>query len=1130
MISAPIRSAARWLLLFVALVPVASAVELAPGSTAPTPLKGPERVASPLLRPASDEARQAQQRFRIQPECKVELFAAEPLLGNPVAFTIDNLGRCYTAETYRYRSSVLDIRHYLFMLEDDMANRTVADREAQIRRNFPSEWQKLGIETEVIRLVQDRDGDGVAETSSVFADGFTTTMDGIASGILAHDGQVWFTNIPNVWRFDGPDEKGQATKREVISTGYGVRFSFTGHDLHGLILGPDGRLYFSVGDRGANVKTKEGRTIALPDEGGVFRCEPDGSHLELFCRGLRNPQELAFDNFGNFFTGDNDCDQGDQERWEYLVEGADYGWRVGWQHPPLGKAHNPWLVEKLWMPRFEGQAACILPPIANIPDGPSGVAFYPGTGLSVRYDDHFFICGFKGTSARSAISSWTMKANGAGFMLLDQHIYVGDCQATDVAFGPDSKMYFTEWGEGWEGTGRGRIFRVFDERSHLESRALEVQRLLASELKQKAPSELRDYLKYPDQRVRLEAEWALAKSPDGEQHFTDVAQSPAGGNEPTVARLHAIWGLGIIARHAEDQTPGAGAKKLEPLLPLLEDDDLEVRCQTAQVLGEVRAQSAFEGLLKMLRSPEERVSFFAAQALAKLGRREALGQLTLMINEAGVHDPVLRHGYVMALLGMNDFGALEEAAKHQSSHVRMASLLAMRRLGRTEIAQFLRDEDPLIVLEAGRAINDEGITGAYPQLAALVSQPASDETFLFRALNANFRLGTADSAKALATFAARADAPEPARLEAITELSLWAQPPARDRVAGVFRPLAVRDPAPAAAALRGVLPQLLAAKDREPLLLAAVEAVAKLGLKEEAGALAGLIDDAKIPVSVRSRALETLAAFNDAALPAAIQKAAADADPALRITAGAMLAKLDPEAAARQLARAFSTAKLPEQKAVLLALGGIQGASADQEIAELLTALRKGRIAPPTQLELLEAAAQHPALTVQTALKAYGDTLPKNDPLAAFRVALVGGDKARGETLFKEHAAAACLRCHKVKGSGGEAGPDLSVVAATKDRAYLLESIIQPNAKIAEGFQMLVVTMKNGDIQAGLVKSEDDAELVLQTPGLPLAKLKKADIKARDTAPSGMPPNMADLLTKRDIRDLVEYLASLKEK
>ncbi len=1099
------------------------AVELAPGSAARTPLKGPERVPAPLSRPASDDAQKAMQRFQVRPENQVELFAAEPLLGNPVAFAIDNLGRCFVSETYRYRSSVLDIRHYLFMLEDDLAARTVADREAMIRKNFPDEWQKLAIETELIRLVEDRDGDGVAETSSVFADGFTTTMDGIASGVLAHNGQVWFTNIPNVWRLEGPDENGRATKREVLSTGYGVRFSFTGHDLHGLILGPDGRLYFSVGDRGAHLVTKEGKTIAVPDEGAVFRCEPDGSHLELFCRGLRNPQELAFDNFGNLFTGDNDCDQGDEERWEYLVEGGDYGWRVGWQHPPLGKAHNPWLVEKLWMPRFDGQAAYILPPVANIPDGPSGVAHYPGTGLSARYNDHFFICGFKGTSARSAISSWAVKPNGAGFVLVDQHIYVGSAQATDVAFGPDSKMYFTEWGEGWEGTGRGRIFRTFDPQHIADPKVKEVQELLAGGFKKQTPPQLQELLKHTDRRIRTEAHWALAAVPDGSSLLRETALTR---EESPLARLHAIWGLGIVARHAEYKAAGSGVRLLEPLLPLLEDEDLEVRCQAARVLGERRVAAAFDGLLKMLRSPEKRVSFFAAEALAKLGRREALDPLLGMIREARAEDPVLRHGSVMALLGMNDFGAIEVAAKSDSSHVRMAALLAMRRLGRAEIARFVRDEEPLLVIEAARAINDEGLAGAYPALAELLTQPSTNESLMFRVLNASFRSGNPAAAQALAAFAAREDAAEPLRIEALRLLGFWPQPPARDRVAGVFRPLPAREAAPAVAALESALPKLLAAPS-EDLRFATIEALASLSMKAGAPALFALLGDQKLTAKTRGLALETLAGFGDPKLPEAIQLVLADPSPALRITAGAMLAKLDPEAAARQLARAFPAAKLPEQKAVLTALGGIKGASAEAEITALLDEMRAGKIAPAVQLELLEAAAQHPTPAVQAALKAYQETLPKEDPLGAFRVTLVGGDKARGETLFKEHAAAACLRCHKVNNSGGEAGPDLSGIGAKKDRAYILEGIVQPNAQIADGFRMLIVTLKNGDVQAGFAQKEDDRELLLQAPGLPAVTLQKADIAKTDTAPSGMPPNMADLLSKREIRDIVEYVASL---
>lgn len=1107
-------------------LPIASfAAEISAAEGKGGELKGPERVAAPKLAQASDEPLKAMKKFQLPAGFSVSPWAAEPLLGNPVAFAIDEKGRVFVAETFRYRSSVLDIRHYMFMLEDDLASRTTDDRIAYTKKNFPKDWQKLEIETEVVRLVEDKDGDGKADASSVYADGMNTMLDGINSGVLAHDGKVWCTNMPNLWQFSGLTKEGKAEKRESLSFGYGVRYSFTGHDMHGLALGPDGRLYFSFGDRGAHVKTKEGKTLAFSDEGAVFRCEPDGSHMEVYYRGLRNPQELAFDNHGNLFTGDNDCDQGDRERWVYLVEGGDSGWRVGWQHPPLGKENNMWLTEKMWEPRKPETPAYILSPILNIPDGPSGVVHYPGTGLPAEYEDAFFVCGFKGSSARSAISWWKVKEDGAGFAVEKSPAnFVDSVQATDVDFGPDSKMYFTEWGEGWEGTGRGRVFKL-EHAEALKAQAAqveEVKKLLADGFKQRSSAELAKLLAHPDQRIRLNAQWALATKPDAAQQFGTVAKSGTG----EFARLHAIWGLGHIARLAGYKNASAEAQILAPVVALLSDKDVEVRAQAAKVLGEGKVASAQGALASALKDSSTRVQFFAAMALAKIGGQAIAAPIVDLIRDNADKDQFIRHAGVMALNASGNASAVAAASKDSSASVRLAALLTLRYQNSPAVAGFLADSNPAIVKEAARAVIDGGIDAAVPALAKLIEKPVADDKLMLRVINAAFRSG---NAAAVANYAADESQPEKLRVEALNLLGTFAKPFARDRVAGVYRPIKDRDAQPAIAVLNAASAKLFGGKS-QGVKIAAIDAAEELKATAVAPALHSLMAQKDVPAKVRGSALHALASFDDPKLADAIKLAITDKDAALRVEAVTMLGKRDPNEAAKQLSAAYATAAVSEKKQIISSLGELKGAAADTAIAGLIDELVAGKIPAEAQLELIETAEKRKAPEVKAKLAVWTNNVAGKDPLARYSFALAGGDRAKGEKLFKEHAVAQCLRCHKVDGAGGDAGPDLTKIAAQKDRRYLLESIVNPNGQIAEGFQNVMFTMNNGEIKAGIVKAETPDTLTIQmpAPGIAPETIKKADIKARDNAPSGMPPGLGDLLSKRDLRDIMEYLSLLK--
>lgn len=352
--------------------------------------------------PASDEGERALRSFTVPEGLQVELVAAEPLLANGVAFSIDEQGRFYVVETFRHGAGILDIRSRRGwpqeayreglprerlgnladeVLDMDLAVPTVDDRVAYLKNYFGNHAQSLAGTSDRIRLIWDSTGDGKPDQSSVFADGFARPEDGLASGVISRRGEVWFTNIPDLWRLRDNDGDGVADQRRSLGHGFGVRSGFLGHDMHGLTFGPDGKLYFTIGDRSANVPVDGGGSLHVQDSGAVFRCNPDGTEMEVFATGLRNPQELTFDHHGNLFTGDNNSDGGDQARWVHLVEGGDSGWRIGYQFQEGSdaiysqQARGPWNAEKMWHTQNDEQPAFLVPPVAIIGNGPSGVSY-----------------------------------------------------------------------------------------------------------------------------------------------------------------------------------------------------------------------------------------------------------------------------------------------------------------------------------------------------------------------------------------------------------------------------------------------------------------------------------------------------------------------------------------------------------------------------------------------------------------------------------------------------------------------------------------------------------------------------------------------------------------------------------
>ncbi len=1077
----------------------------------------PQEPYTPYVAEASAEGEAAIERMEVPEGFQVELFAAEPMLANPVVFHVDHKGDFYVNESFRVNAGVTDMRRHMDWLEDELSNLTVDDRVEMYRRHEGEDFAAYGTEHERIRLIRDTDGDGKADEAIVFADGFNDPADGIAAGVLSYEGDVFYTCIPHLWRLADMDGDGVADVREKLSSGYGVHVALLGHDMHGLVIGPDGKLYFSIGDRGFRVE-HEGRVLDLPHTGAVLRCNLDGSDLEVFHTGLRNPQELAFDDYGNLFTGDNNSDGGDKARWVQIVEGADTGWRFYYQYVTEPVERGPWNDEKLWHPWHAEQPAYILPPIANLASGPSGLEYYPGTGLPAEYDNHFFLCDFRGDAKYSGIYAFTHSPKGAGFELGEVKKFVWNTLATDCQFGPDGAFYFSDWVHGWEMTGKGRIYRMTP--SEPDPRSVEVRERLRDGVELPKLMPLDPLLEHPDRRVRQEAQFALVE----ERRWNDLHMLARQSRTP--ANLHGVWGLGMLA---QQDTP-SGEQSREYLVQLLYDEQVvpEARAQVVRCLGDLRLADAGDDLLLMLKDPSPRVQMYAAIGLGRIGVPEAAGELYGLIERVGDSDPVLRHAAVMGLLGCADTERLERESAHPNRHVRMATLLVMRRKGDPRIQRFLDDPDPLLVREAATAIHDEVMWEALPALANLIErEELSGNALVRRMLNVNLWLGNnVEVARRLARYALRDDQDELHRVEVLANLADWADPLNIDRVLGRWIELEPRD----ASYVPGVVAELAdqgIGSAPDAVVSAWIHCAAKTGAAGGVSLLDDIARDAGRLAATRVKALRALEKLDAPDLRQAVSVALTDGDGRVRAAALDALQRLSPAEALPLLVQVLERGEWPERRMAYRALGTLDHPDATAVLLDEVKKLPTDLIPAEIALDLVLAAEQRGDEELSMWLEVHGAPREADAELAPWIDGLFGGDKSAGRRIFRQKAELSCLRCHQTTEGAPPVGPDLKGVGERLTRLQLLESIVQPNRRISAGYETETFFLNDGEVIEGRILEESDTAVAVVDSNGDVFDIEKADVEERRPGLSAMPNDLGKSLSRIEMRDLIEYLSSL---
>jgi quinoprotein glucose dehydrogenase len=1031
--------------------------------------------------------------YRTPPGWRVELAATEPMVINPVTMTWGPDGRLYVVEW--------------------LAGRGPNDR---------------------IKVLTDVDGDGAFDKADIYMDGLD-----LPAGVLFWDGWTYVTLDHDVVRFKDEDGDGKFETRQVVASGFGNDDSH--HRVSGMTIGPDGWLYLTTGDSDAHAKGSDGSTAVVLRSGGVFRCKPNGSKMEVVAFGMRNPWgNVAFDDEFRLLHTDND-NEGSPGftgcRLLHVVEGGDYGWRLRegarcCQPDPDRASWNGGRPGRLGWMAETGRGApaglCVL----------NSAAFPTSTRNLVVYPDVF----------RKLVRAYRLKPAGATLAVAEEfELLASDdplFRPDDAEIGPDGALYVLDWRTDSGGAGQlngngktGRIYRLTWGGTDKEPAIAPLPRDRFAKLREGGPEALVEALSSPDYGLRRFAGLELIRR--GQDVVPLLARLIEDPQKPVAARRQAVAAVSAVApaefkaffalRATRDRAPSLRRLGYELIGRFAQPDD---RQQVVLMLSldeqdphALRAAALALGRYHDLRRarPGENVDHFVLfrriqQELTPAGPGEkpppdedrvrrhfemfSAGVTTDMVAQALLDkavesssaDPFLRDGFTRALerLGPAGLDALVNAVAVDGPRRRATALFALQGWrGRDAV-------DAILALATGT--EDVG---------------AEARVGLFRALR---EMGEAVPPTPIASWLSRAAQADPrARAEAV-------------RVLTAMQRRAVLAAAP-------LLPDLLADGNAE-VRKAALALAGSARSDEAKNALVELARRDDRSAEERRLAVAALRAYEDKDLaPTLASLFESSRDAGFRAELLGALAPLD-FARAADLARKSLDSRDRDLRHGAIAFLGQRPETALDVVARY----NAGRLPPEDLARVIEAVRGHATPELQAATQA----LLKNRLLAAPGGAEAErlrefvrrhGNPERGKALYLDAKKGGCATCHRMEGVGGAVGPDLTRVWQTLSFDKRVESILEPSKEIKEGYATYKVATTDGRVLTGLLLADKADGVTLRDAQGREVKVPAAEIDQKGNDPTSlMPAGVVGHLSFAELADLLAFLGdqraqeSLREK